>query len=146
MSEEGTTVEPQAEAPEPIVYAICAMSDIPSQKARGFNLVRLDENGLEKPFPIIVVRWGKQAFGYVNKCPHDGVNLDWERNTFLEPNYGLRLMCGKHGALFEIGTGNCLEGPCKGQGLTPVELAVIDNDICVVGVALAEDEEEEEGG
>ncbi|MGA8172664.1 MAG: Rieske 2Fe-2S domain-containing protein [Methylocystis sp.] len=142
MSEEGTTVEPQGEAPEAVVYAICAMSDIPSQKARGFNLVRLDENGLEKPFPIVIVRWGKQVFGYVNKCPHDGVNLDWERNTFLEPNYGLRLMCGKHGALFELGSGMCVEGPCKGRGLTPVDLAVVDDDICVVGVTLAEDEDE----
>lgn len=147
MSEQGTMTEPTDATPEVVAYAICAMSDIPSQKARGFNLVRLDDNGEEKPFPLVVVRWGKQVFGYLNKCPHDGVNLDWERNTFLEPNYGLRLMCGKHGALFELGTGMCIEGPCKGRGLVPVHLAVIDNDICVVGVELAEDvdEDEEEG-
>lgn len=138
MSEQATTEQADGQ-PEVVVYAICAMSDIPSQKARGFNLVRLDSNGEERPFPIVVVRWGKQVFGYVNKCPHDGVNLDWERNTFLEPNYGLRLMCGKHGALFDLGAGMCVEGPCKGRSLTPVNLAVVDNDICVVGVTLAED-------
>lgn len=131
-------------APEAIVYAICSMSDIPSQKARGFHLAVKDENGVVKPWPIIVVRWGKQVFGYVNKCPHDGVNLDWERNQFLEPNYGLRLMCGKHGALFELGTGACIEGPCKGRSLIPVNLVVLDNDICVVGVALAEEDEDED--
>jgi len=146
MNEQGTTTELTDGMPEVVVYAICAMSDIPSQKARGFNLVRLDDNGDEKPFPIVVVRWGKQVFGYVNKCPHDGVNLDWERNTFLEPNYGLRLMCGKHGALFELGTGMCIEGPCKGRGLIPVDLAVVDNDICVVGVTLAEDVDDAEEG
>jgi nitrite reductase/ring-hydroxylating ferredoxin subunit len=56
-------------------------------------------------------------------------------------------MCGKHGALFELGTGMCIEGPCKGRGLVPVPLAIIDNDICVVGVKLAEDvdEDAEEG-
>jgi len=122
-----------------VVYAICAMSDIPSRKARGFSLVRVEADGSERPWPIIVVRWGKQVFGYVNKCPHHGANLDWERNQFLDPN-GFRLMCGKHGALFELGTGLCVDGPCKGQGLEPVALTVLDDDICVTGVTLAEDD------
>jgi len=123
-----------------VAYAICSMSDIPSQKARGFHLMTVGEDGVERPWSILVVRWGKQVFGYVNKCPHDGVNLDWERNQFLDPN-GIRLMCGKHGALFELGTGTCVDGPCKGRGLTPVALSIIDNDICVTGVTLAEEEE-----
>jgi nitrite reductase/ring-hydroxylating ferredoxin subunit len=122
-------------------YAICSMNDIPSQKARGFHLMRVDESGAKRPWPVVVVRWGKQVFGYVNKCPHDGVNLDWERNTFLDPNYGIRLMCGKHGALFDLGTGMCVEGPCKGRGLQPVALSVLDGDICVTGVTLVEDDE-----
>jgi nitrite reductase/ring-hydroxylating ferredoxin subunit len=125
-------------ADQSVAYAICAMSDIPSQKAHGFQLLRLDEEGKEQPWPIVVVRWGKQVFGYVNKCPHDGVNLDWERNQFLDPN-GIRLMCGKHGALFELGTGLCVDGPCKGRSLQPVALSIIDGDICVTGVTLAEE-------
>ena len=126
-----------------VAYAICSMSDIPSQKARGFQLARVEEDGSTRPFPIVVVRWGKQVFGYVNRCPHDGVNLDWERNTFLDGN-GIRLQCGKHGALFELGTGLCIEGPCKGQALTPIALQVIDNEICVLDVRLAEDELDED--
>jgi nitrite reductase/ring-hydroxylating ferredoxin subunit len=126
-----------------IAYAICSMNDIPSRRAMGFKLIVLDEHGNNRPWPIIVVRWGRQVFGYVNRCPHDHVTLDWERNQFLDPN-GLRLMCGKHGSLFEIGTGNCVDGPCKGQALTPVALTVIDDDICVTGVNLVEDEEDEE--
>ena len=88
-----------------------------------------------------MVRWGRQVFGYVNKCPHDGVNLDWERNQFLDSN-GIRLMCGKHGALFELGTGICVDGPCKGRSLTPVALTVLEDDICVTGVTLVEEEDE----
>ncbi|MFG1461896.1 Rieske 2Fe-2S domain-containing protein [Xanthobacter sp. DSM 24535] len=126
-----------------VAYAICSMSDIPSQRAAGFNLMVVDENGNSRPYPIIVVRWGRQVFGYVNKCPHDGVNLDWERNQFLDPN-GIRIMCGKHGALFELGTGNCVDGPCKGKSLIPVALAVLDNDICVTGVTLVEEDDEVE--
>ena len=129
--------------PEGVVaYVVCSMSDIPSQRARGFELMKV-EDGVEKPFNLIVVRWGRQVFGYVNLCPHDGVKLDWERNQFLDPN-GIRLMCGKHGALFELGTGVCIEGPCKGRSLIPVALSVIDNDICVTGVTLAEEEEDED--
>lgn len=128
-----------------VAYVICAMSDIASRKARGFHLIRVEADGSERPWPIIVVRWGKQVFGYVNKCPHHGVNLDWERNQFLDPN-GIRLMCGKHGALFDLGTGLCVDGPCKGQGLEPVVLTVVDNDICVTGVTLAEDEAQEAPG
>jgi nitrite reductase/ring-hydroxylating ferredoxin subunit len=129
---------------EPIPYVICGLNDIPSRKARGFNLVVLDEDGKEKPLPIIIVRWGKQVFGYLNRCPHDGVNLDWERNQFLDSN-GLRLMCGKHGSTFEIGTGNCMDGPCLGDSLTPVAVTVIDNDICIVGVTLAQEGEDGAG-
>ena len=122
-----------------VAYAICRMSDIPSQQARGFQLMVVGDDGAMRPWSILVVRWGRQVFGYVNKCPHDGVNLDWERNQFLDPN-GTRLMCGKHGSLFELGTGVCVDGPCKGRGLTPVALTVLDDDICVTGVTLVEDE------
>ncbi|MGB8364083.1 MAG: Rieske (2Fe-2S) protein [Rhizomicrobium sp.] len=126
---------------QPLSYAICSLTDVPSQKARGFQLLRIAEDGTQQPWYIVVVRWGKQVFGYVNKCPHNGTNLDWERNQFLDSN-GIRLMCGKHGALFELGTGLCVEGPCKGRSLRPVALCVLDGDICVTGVTLVEEEEE----
>ena len=123
-----------------VAYAICSLNDIPSKRAHGFHLMVVAEDGSPRPWPIIVVRWGRQVFGYLNRCPHDGVNLDWERNQFLDSN-GTRLICGKHGSLFELGTGICVDGPCNGQGLTPVALSVIDDDICVTGVTLVEDDE-----
>ena len=124
-----------------VAYAICRMSDIPSQRARGFQLMIVDEEGAHRPWPIVIVRWGRQVFGYINKCPHDGVNLDWEHNQFLDPN-GVRLMCGKHGAQFELGTGLCVDGPCKGKSLTSIALAVLDEDICATGVTLVEEGDE----
>ena len=147
-TEQNAAAEAQAagevEVRERIAYAICPLNDIPSQKAKGYQLGKITDDGREVPFWIIIIRWGKQVFGYVNRCPHDGVNLDWERNQFLDPN-GIRLMCGKHGALFELGTGMCVEGPCKGQGLAPVALTVLDDDICVSGVTLVEEDEPEPG-
>jgi len=125
-----------------VAYVICALNDIQSQKAEGFNLMTVVD-GQEQPLSLVIVRWGRQVFGYENKCPHDGVKLDWERNQFLDGN-GLRLMCGKHGALFELGTGICTEGPCKGRTLKPIALEVIDGDICATGITLVEDDEEDE--
>lgn len=118
-------------------YVICSLEEIPSRRARGFQLLRHTDTG-DKVFAIFVVRWGSRIFGYINQCPHGGVPLDWERNGFLDPT-GLRLICGKHGALFEIGTGRCVSGPCQGQALQPVSLVVIDGDVCIEGLDLVED-------
>ncbi|MGY3695524.1 Rieske 2Fe-2S domain-containing protein [Bradyrhizobium barranii subsp. apii] len=121
------------------IYAICGINDIPSRRAMGFHLMVVDDEGGHRPWSIVVVRWGKQVFGYANKCPHNSVNLDWNWNEFLDP-YGIRLMCGKHGSTFELATGRCVEGPCKGGALTPIALTVLDGDICVVGMPLVEDD------
>ncbi|MFQ3451987.1 Rieske 2Fe-2S domain-containing protein [Bradyrhizobium sp. UFLA01-814] len=120
-------------------YVICGFNDIPSRRAMGFHLMIVGDDGKHRPWSIIVVRWGKKVLGYLNKCPHNDVNLDWERNEFLDPS-GIRLMCGKHGSTFELGTGRCVDGPCKGRELTPVALTVLDGDICVIGVRLVEED------
>jgi nitrite reductase/ring-hydroxylating ferredoxin subunit len=137
----GTTTRRQAVTDTPVAYVICRLDDIPSRKAKGFQLARIDPDGVERPWPIIVVRWGRHVFAYLNRCPHNGVALDWERNQFLDPDYGTRLMCGKHGARFDLATGLCVEGPCKGESLTPVASTILDGDICLTGIALAAEDE-----
>ncbi len=56
---------------------------------------------------------GKQYFAYENACPHTGQRLDWEKNNFYEPNYMKVLMCGKHGAQFDVETGVCISGTLR---------------------------------
>ncbi len=34
-----------------VAYAICRLSDIPSQRAAGFHLMVVGDDGKEKPFP-----------------------------------------------------------------------------------------------
>lgn len=131
----------ETESAAPVAYAICSLNDIPSRRAAGFQLLIEGDDG-PRPWPIIVVRWGKHVFGYVNRCPHHGTNLDWERGQFLDTN-GTRLLCGKHGSLFDIGTGQCVDGPCKGNALEVVQLAVLGDDICVTGVTLVEDDKDD---
>lgn len=118
-----------------ISYAVCRVADIPNRRARAFSLLR-QEGGVEAPFHILIVRWDRKLYGYVNRCPHHGEQLDWERGQFFDSS-GTRLMCGKHGASFNLKDGACVDGPCRGQRLEPLCLAVLDGDICVTGIALA---------
>ena len=125
----------------PEVYAICAASDIEKGDAKAFSLSRLAEDGETRPFPIVVVRThGDEFHGYVNVCPHNGTWLNFGDGTFFSRDRAF-LQCGRHGALFEIDSGLCIQGDCKDDGLEPVAVAVIGGDLCICGVALVEDVE-----
>jgi nitrite reductase/ring-hydroxylating ferredoxin subunit len=127
-------------------FAICHINDIPSRRAQSFILARRHDDGQVRNWLIFVIRWGKRVVGYENACPHEGTPLDdMEPGQFFDAD-GLRIQCCKHGALFDLGTGECVDGPCVGACLTPVELIVDeDGDICVVGVALEEDDDYDSG-
>lgn len=126
------------------IYAICALEDIPNRRARGFMLARAGEGGRPQGWSILILRWGRHVRAYENRCPHQGTNLDWEAGEFLDAD-GTRIQCGKHGALFDLGTGACVDGPCVGAHLTAIETVIDDGDICLVGVDLFEDDEEDSG-
>jgi nitrite reductase/ring-hydroxylating ferredoxin subunit len=126
-------------------FAVCALADIPNRRAVPFVLARRDGQGDVAPWPIFILRWGRNVRAYENRCPHQGTHLDWERGEFLDGD-GVRIQCGKHGALFDLGTGQCVEGPCLGQGLTVVETLVDgEGDICLLGVDLVEDDDFDSG-
>jgi nitrite reductase/ring-hydroxylating ferredoxin subunit len=122
-------------------YVICSLNDIPSRQARGFLLARRGPAGEEIPWPVFIVRWGRHVFAYENVCPHQGTRLDWEADQFMDGS-GERLICGKHGSLFELDTGLCNEGPCKGASLKSIAVSVEDAEICLLGVDLVEPEED----
>jgi nitrite reductase/ring-hydroxylating ferredoxin subunit len=128
---------------EPI-FAICPVESIPNRRARGFVLARRGEGGGVVSWPILILRWGRNIRAYENRCPHQGTNLDWERDEFLDGE-GTRIQCGKHGALFDLGTGECVEGPCLGAQLTAIETVIDDGEICIAGVVLEDDDEEDTG-
>jgi nitrite reductase/ring-hydroxylating ferredoxin subunit len=117
-----------------IAYAICGVGDIPNRRARAFSLLRASGEA----FHIVLVRWDRKIHGYVNRCPHHGTPLDWERDQFFDGT-SANLMCGKHGAQFALDSGVCLDGPCAGEKLERLKLSIDDGDICLHGVALAED-------
>ncbi len=97
---------------------LCALDDVPNPGARGFQL-----NLAGEEVELFIVRKGDKIFGYFNRCPHTGVNLDWLPDKFLDAAAKV-IVCATHGALFDIETGRCLEGPCAGDRLTPVSLEI----------------------
>lgn len=120
------------------VFVICAADSLEKSNAKAFNLSRIDETGESRPFRIFVVRThADEYFGYVNSCPHEGVWLNFGEGTFFTKDRAF-LKCGRHGSAFEIDTGLCIEGPCRGKSLEPIALAVVDGDVCICGIKLEE--------
>ncbi|MEP9356683.1 Rieske 2Fe-2S domain-containing protein [Xanthobacter sp. KR7-65] len=122
------------------IYAICETREIDPGRAKAFDLSRITPEGEARPFRIVVVRTGARDFvGYVNVCPHKGAWLNIGGGEFFNKE-GTRLRCGRHGALFDIESGACMEGPCEGEHLEPIALAVVGADVCLCGVTLVEEE------
>lgn len=72
---------------------------------------------------LILYRDGEQVRAWLNVCPHAGRRLDWAPGQFLKSKDGL-LVCAAHGASFELGHGECVAGPCRGQSLRNVAVSV----------------------
>lgn len=56
-------------------------------------------------------------------CPHLGLPLEWQADRFLTSDRSL-IQCASNGALFEIETGVCIDGPCPGQKLQAIQIAL----------------------
>jgi nitrite reductase/ring-hydroxylating ferredoxin subunit len=109
-----------------VIHNLCTLDDIPDRKAKGFTL-ETDGSKLE----FFIVRKGDKVYGYINRCPHTGVNLDWQTDQFMDLT-GYQIQCSTHGALFRIRDGFCVYGPCQGQHLATVNLVLKNKRIQLV--------------
>jgi nitrite reductase/ring-hydroxylating ferredoxin subunit len=103
---------------------LCAADEIQPDSARGFSSTQTGA-----PYEIFVVHKRGHYFGYINSCPHTGAPLEWMPDQFLSLD-GDHIQCSLHGARFTIDQGRCIQGPCLGQGLSPVEITVQNGFIC----------------
>ena len=120
------------------LYVICGVIDIEPGDAEAFSLVRVNEEGEGRPFPIFIVHTADHKFlGYRNICPHNKLWLNIGDGEFFSGDRAL-LECGRHGSQFEIDSGLCVSGPCKDARLESVPIVVDGEDVCVTGIRLAE--------
>jgi nitrite reductase/ring-hydroxylating ferredoxin subunit len=75
---------------------------------------------------LILRRRGADVQAWLNVCPHAGRRLDWAPGRFLLDKG--HLVCAAHGASFELEHGLCISGPCRGQSLVPVPVALAAAD------------------
>ncbi|MDU2925971.1 Rieske (2Fe-2S) protein, partial [Bradyrhizobium sp.] len=105
------------------LFAICATYEVDDGGARGFVLQRREPDGTAKPWPILVTRKGNHFYGFENACPHQGARLDQRAGEFMDEE-GNFLVCGQHGARFDLDTGKCFIGPCQGSALAAIKLVI----------------------
>ena len=75
-----------------------------------------------------VVRFKGTVFGYLNRCAHVPIELDWAEGEFFESS-GLYLMCSTHGAIYAPENGRCVGGPCRGGKLRQITVTEADNHV-----------------
>ncbi len=63
---------------------------------------------------VFFVRYDGQVHGYLNRCAHVPMELDWVEGQFFDSS-GLYLMCATHGAIYAPESGRCVGGPCRGR-------------------------------
>lgn len=76
----------------------------------------LKEPGRSMPAPAFAIRWQGRVYGYLNRCGHIPVELDWQHGEFFDSSRHY-LICATHGALYDPATGACMGGRCEGRGL-----------------------------
>ena len=111
---------------------LCRMEEIDEDGGKGFVF---GEGTARRE--IFLVRVGDRVYGYENACPHLGSPLEFHSDRFLNAE-GTHIICATHGALFEISSGHCISGPCAGDRLTPITLALEDDGTVVWRNAPAE--------
>lgn len=67
--------------------------------------------------PAFAIRFQGKVHAYINRCTHQGVELDWGDGRFFD-RQGTHLICTTHGARYHPATGACTGGRCAGIGLT----------------------------
>jgi nitrite reductase/ring-hydroxylating ferredoxin subunit len=101
------------------------MADIPDGGSRGLMTEGFEDR-------VLVVRQGEAVFGWLNDCPHEHRPLGWKRHEFLSGDGG-HIVCYAHSAHFDIRSGHCFAGPCTGDHLLPVPLAVRGGAVWLTG-------------
>jgi nitrite reductase/ring-hydroxylating ferredoxin subunit len=87
--------------------------------------VRFEVEYFGQAAPAFAVRYAGRVYGYLNRCAHVAMELDWQEGVFFDLA-GRDLLCSTHGATYDAQSGRCLGGPCNRSPL--VKLRVEERD------------------
>lgn len=108
---------------------ICAAEAL-SEAGRG---VRFEIDYFGRSVPAFVVRYEGHAHGYLNRCGHVPMQLDWTEGEFFDATKR-DLLCSTHGAMYEAQSGRCIGGPCRGTPLVKLTIFERDGKIYFLGI------------
>ena len=112
-------------------HTLCDEAAVPERQSRGFDPTGTGQD------TVLVVRLGGQLYAWHDACPHHGgTPMAWRKDAYLNAG-ATRIVCAAHGAQFDIRTGACTLGPCLGQALRAVPVAVTPDR--TIQVRLADD-------
>jgi nitrite reductase/ring-hydroxylating ferredoxin subunit len=106
---------------------VCALADVGDGKARVVVFGKA-----WGAFELIVARTGAAVFGYVNECKHMPIALNLLDDDAV-PTAKHHVICEHHCASFRFSDGYCVEGPCEGDSLDAVPLAIRDGRVVIAG-------------
>ncbi len=104
-------------------------SDAVAEAGRG---VRFEVEYFGEPAPAFVVRKDGAAHGYLNRCAHVAMELDWQEGVFFD-SAGRDLLCSTHGAVYEARSGRCLGGPCNRGALVKLRIEEREGNVYFIG-------------
>jgi nitrite reductase/ring-hydroxylating ferredoxin subunit len=105
---------------------LCRLDDIPTGQSRGFIRRR-------NAHQVFAVRENDALYVYRNACPHQWLEMELARDTFLTRD-GSQIMCYAHGAKFDIPTGLCTSGPCEGARLIPIPCRIEAGNVFIPAI------------
>jgi nitrite reductase/ring-hydroxylating ferredoxin subunit len=95
--------------------------------------VRFEVEHFGETAPAFVVRHEGRVHGYLNRCRHIAMELDWQLGRFFDAE-GRHLLCSMHGAVYEASTGKCLGGACLGFPLVKLRIEERDGMVYFMGI------------
>ncbi|HLO75312.1 MAG TPA: Rieske 2Fe-2S domain-containing protein [Magnetospirillum sp.] len=99
---------------------LCQLSDLDATGAKGPIRVAGPDG---RTVDVFVVRQDGAVRAWIDCCPHAFVPLEMEPDRFLDLTGGF-VLCTMHGAHFDVDTGKCVQGPCRGLGLTAYPIRI----------------------
>jgi nitrite reductase/ring-hydroxylating ferredoxin subunit len=111
---------------ERLICASAALQD-------GGKGVRFEVEYFGDAAPAFVVRHAGRVRGYLNRCAHVAMELDWREAEFFDLQRR-DLICSTHGAVYAADSGRCLGGPCAGKPLVRLQVEERAGQVYFMGV------------